>query len=319
MKIYVTDCDHADMNIEKKIFEEAGLSFEHCKAVTEDEVIRSCPDGEIFLVQYAHITEKVMENIPSLKLIVRYGVGVDTVDLEAAARHGIQVCNVPDYGMNEVADQAAAMLLALKRKLTVMNRYTREEKWDYTKAITIHRFSEQTVGIVGLGRIGRCFASRVHAFGFRILGYDPVYKEIPGMDYIQMTDFGTLLEESDAISVHCPADGNRNLFAEEQFRRMKKEAVIINVSRGGIINERALDQALREGRIAGAGLDCLEKEPMEAGNPLLRHENLIVTPHMAWYSEEAAKELKRKVAEEAVRFVKGEAVRYPVNQAGRKK
>lgn len=139
------------------------------------------------------------------------------------------------------------------------------------------------------------------------------------MDYIQMTDFGTLLEESDAISVHCPADGNRNLFAEEQFRRMKKESVIINVSRGGIINERALDQALREGRIAGAGLDCLEKEPMEAGSPLLRHENLIVTPHMAWYSEEAAKELKRKVAEEAVRFVKGEAVRYPLNQAGRKK
>ena len=177
----MTDCDHADMNIEKKIFEEAGLSFEHCKAVTEDEVIRSCPDGEIFLVQYAHITEKVMENIPSLKLIVRYGVGVDTVDLEAAARHGIQVCNVPDYGMNEVADQAAAMLLALKRKLTVMNRYTREEKWDYTKAIPIHRFSEQTVGIVGLGRIGRCFASRVHAVGFRILGYDPVYKEIPGL------------------------------------------------------------------------------------------------------------------------------------------
>lgn len=314
MKIYVTDCDHASMDIERKIFEEAGLSFIHCKAVAEDEVIRDCGDGDIFMVQYAKITENVMKAIPSLKMIVRYGVGVDTIDLEAASRHGIQVCNVPDYGMNEVADQAIAMLLALKRKLFMMNSYTKKTGWDYTRAIPIHRFSSQTVGVVGLGRIGSCFASRAHALGFRVIGCDPYYKKLPEADYIEMADFDAILRESDAISIHCPADGNRDLFTEREFRKMKKDSVLINVSRGGIVNERDLDRALSEGIIAGAGLDCMEKEPMGPDSDIFRHDNLIVTPHMAWYSEEAAEELKRKAAQEAVRFAKGEKVRYPVNR-----
>lgn len=314
MKVYITDCDHDSIDIEKKVFHDAGMEVELKQARTEDEVIEQCKDGEIFIVQYAHITEKVMKAIPQLKFVVRYGVGVDTIDLKAATEHGVQVGNVPDYGMNEVADHAMALLLALKRKIVSMNGFTKSEKWDYTKSIPIHRFSEETVGVVGLGRIGRCFAKRAHAMGFKVIGYDPYFKQSEETSFITPVTFDELVKESDAISIHCPADGNRDLFNEDTFKKMKNSAVIINVARGGIINEEALDKALTEGEIAGAGIDCMACEPMSKDSKIFRHENLIVTPHMAWYSEEAASELKRKVAEEAVRFAKGEKIHYPVNK-----
>lgn len=314
MKVYITDCDHDSIDIEKKVFHDAGMEVELKQARTEDEVIEQCKDGEIFIVQYANITEKVMKAIPQLKFVVRYGVGVDTIDLKAATEHGVQVGNVPDYGMNEVADHAMALLLALKRKIVLMNDFTKSEKWDYTKSIPIHRFSEETVGVVGLGRIGRCFAKKAHAMGFKVIGYDPYFKQSEETSFITPVTFDELVKESDAISIHCPADGNRDLFNEDTFKKMKNSAVIINVARGGIINEEALDKALTEGEIAGAGIDCMACEPMDKDSKIFRHDNLIVTPHMAWYSEEAASELKRKVAEEAVRFAKGEKIHYPVNK-----
>lgn len=313
MKVFITDCDHDNIDIEKKVFSDAGIEVELKQAKTEDEVIEQCKDGEILIVQYANITEKVMEAMPKLKFVVRYGVGVDTIDLKAATRHGVQVGNVPDYGMNEVADHAIALLVTLKRKIIQMNDFTKSEKWDYTKSIPIHRFSEETVGVVGLGRIGRCFAQRAHALGFKVIGYDPYFKQTSETSYITPVTLEELVQKSDAISIHCPADGNQNLFNEEVFKKMKKDAVIINVARGGIINEGDLDKALTNGDIAGAGIDCMKKEPMPSDSHIFKHENLIITPHMAWYSEEAALELKRKVAEESVRFAKGEEIHYPVN------
>lgn len=313
MKVIITDCDHENIDIEKKVFRDAGMEVELKHARTEEEVIEQCKGGEIFIVQYAKITEKVMEAIPELKYVVRYGVGVDTVDVEAATRHGIQVGNVPDYGMNEVADHAIALLLTLKRKIVQMNDFTKSQRWDYTKSIPIHRFSEETVGVVGLGRIGRCFAKRANALGFKVIGYDPYFQATPEARYITPVSFEELVEKSDAISLHCPADGNQNLFNADTFKKMKNDAVIINVARGGIINEDDLNEALKNGEIAGAGIDCMKKEPMPFDAPIFKNENLIVTPHMAWYSEEAALELKRKVAEESVRFAKGEVIHYPVN------
>lgn len=313
MKVIITDCDHENIDIEKKVFHDAGMEVELKHARTEEEVIEQCKGGEIFIVQYAKITEKVMEAIPELKYVVRYGVGVDTVDVEAATRHGIQVGNVPDYGMNEVADHAIALLLTLKRKIVQMNDFTKSQRWDYTKSIPIHRFSEETVGVVGLGRIGRCFAKRANALGFKVIGYDPYFQATPEARYITPVSFEELVEKSDAISLHCPADGNQNLFNADTFKKMKNDAVIINVARGGIINEDDLNEALKNGEIAGAGIDCMKKEPMPFDAPIFKNENLIVTPHMAWYSEEAALELKRKVAEESVRFAKGETIHYPVN------
>lgn len=313
MKVYITDCDHDNIDMEKTVFNDAEMEVQLKQARTEDEVIEQCKDGEILIVQYAHITDKVMKSLPRLKFVVRYGVGVDTVDVEAATRYGIQVGNVPDYGMNEVADHAIALLLTLKRKIVLMNNYTKSEKWDYTKSIQIHRFSEEVVGVVGLGRIGRCFAERANALGFKVIGYDPYFKVTPETSYITPVTFDELIEKSDSISLHCPADGNQNLFNAEVFKRMKNNAVIINVARGGIINEDDLNDALANGDIAGAGIDCMKREPMPYNSTIFENENLIITPHMAWYSEEAALELKRKVAEESVRFAKGEAIHYPVN------
>lgn len=315
MKAIITDCDHDHIEIEKKIFAAAGIELELKQAISEDEVIEQCQEGDIFLVQYARITKKVMEQCPRLKYVVRYGVGVDTVDVAEATRRGIQVGNVPDYGMNEVADHAIALALALARKIVKMNTFTKKETWDYTASIPVYRFSEQTVGVVGLGRIGRNFAKKMNALGFRVIGTDPYFQPTPETNaYVTAVAFDEVIEQSDIISLHCPADGNQNLFNGKIFQQMKNTAVLINVARGGIVNEADLEQALMEGAIGGAALDCMTGEPVGTDSPLFRHENLIVTPHMAWYSEEAAEELKRKVAEEAVRFAKGEPIHYPINQ-----
>lgn len=314
MKVIITDCDHANINIEKEILDKAGLEFVLKQCKTEEDLIEQCKDGNIFINQYAPITRKVMEALPNLKMVVRYGVGVNNVDVKAATDLGVQVCNVPDYGMNEVADQAIAMMMALVRKVVIMNKYTKEVKWDYIHSMPIRRNSTMTVGVVGLGRIGRNFAEKAHHLGFNVIGYDPYYKETEETKFIVPSTIDEIIEKSDIISIHCPLDGNRDLFNASAFKRMKNTAYIINVSRGGIINEKALDEALTNGEIAGAALDCVEFEPMMPGSPLFKHENLIVSPHMGWYSEEAASELKRKVAEESVRFAAGEAVHYPVNK-----
>lgn len=315
MKVIITDCDHDSIDIEKKVLGDAGMSVELKQAITEDEVIEQCQDAEIFIVQYAKITEKVMNYCPKLKYVVRYGVGVDTIDIPAATKHGIQVGNVPDYGMNEVADHAISFALSMLRKVVRMNTYTKSETWDYTKALPVHRFSELTVGVIGLGRIGRNFAQKMHALGFKVIGTDPYFKATPETDaYVSAASMDEVIEQSDIISLHCPADGNLNLFNKETFVRMKETAVIVNVARGGISNETDLDEALTNGEIAGAALDCMLGEPVDKDSPLFKHENLIVTPHMAWYSEEAANELKRKVAEESVRFAKGEPIYYPINK-----
>ena len=314
MKVIITDCDHTSIDIEKKIFNEANLEFELKQCKTEEDLINQCKDGDIFINQYAPITRKVMEKLPNLKMVVRYGVGVNNVDIGGATDLGIQICNVPDYGTNEVADQAIAMMMALVRKVVIMNKYTKEVKWDYTHSIPIKRNSKMTIGVVGLGRIGCNFAQKAHYLGFNIIGYDPYYKEKEETKFIIPATIDEIIKKSDIISIHCPLDGNKNLFDATAFKCMKKTAYIINVSRGRIINEKDLDEALTNKEIAGAALDCVEFEPMMPTSPLLKHENLIISPHMGWYSEEAALELKHKVAEEAVRFASGERVHYPVNK-----
>ncbi len=313
MKVIITDCDHADIDIETKILNTANIDFELKQCKTEDDVINQCQDADAFIIQYARITKKVMDALPKLKMVVRYGVGVDTIDIAEATKHGIQVCNVPDYGMNEVADHALALMIAMTRKIVLMNDYTKHQKWDFTRAIPIHRASSQTVGVIGLGRIGRNFATKTNALGYKVIGYDPYYKESESTKFIIPLSLDEVIAQSDIISLHIPAEGNLNLFNKETFKKMKSNAVIINVARGGIINEDDLYDALNNGEIAGAAIDCVAHEPMNTDNKLFTLDNYIATPHMAWYSEEAAQELKRKVAEECVSFLTEHKIRYPIN------
>lgn len=319
MEVIITDCDHENIDIESKILNSERVKFKLLQCKTENDLISQCKNAEIFINQYAPITEEVMKSLPKLKLVIRYGVGVNNIDLVSATKLGIQVCNIPDYGMNEVADHAIALMLSMTRKIVMMNNHTRNVEWNYIKAIPIRRNSTLVVGVVGLGRIGRNFARKAHALDCKIIGYDPYYtpNKEDKTDFIKSVDIQELIKQSDVISIHCPLEGAENLFDEKAFKNMKSSAIIINVARGGIINEKDLDEALEKYEIAGAALDCVENEPMNPGSTLFRHENFICTPHMAWYSEEAANELKRKVAEEAVRFYNDEEVLYPVNKLDR--
>lgn len=316
MNIIITDCDHKDIQIETDVFQKAGIPFRLMQCKSEEDLIKKCAEADIFLNQYAPITRRVMEALPKLKMVVRYGVGINNVDVEAAAELGVQVCNVPDYGTNEVADHALAMMLSLTRKTAFMNNYTKLEAWDYVKAIPIRRMSFLTIGVIGLGRIGRNFAKKAAALGSKIISYDPYYEpnEEDGTDFAEAVELSELLKKADIISIHCPMDGAEDLISYEEFKQMKSSAYLINVARGGIVNEQALDMALEQKLLAGAAFDCMETEPMNPDSKLFRHENFLVTPHMAWYSEEAALELKRKAAEEAVRMTIGEALYYPVNE-----
>jgi D-3-phosphoglycerate dehydrogenase len=311
--IVISDCDHDSVDIEKRILNQKDINFRLEQCASEDDVIEKCRDADVIINQYVPITRKVMENIPKLKMVIRYGVGVDNVDVDSATDLGIQICNVPDYGTNEVADHALALMLALTRKIVIMNNYTKNVKWDYVRAIPVRRISSLTVGVIGLGRIGLNFAGKAKALGCRIIGYDPFYKKTKQNEFVTQVTMDEILENSDVISIHCPLENNENLINRKSFKKMKNTSFIINAARGGIINEEDLKEAIENKEIAGAALDCLENEGREANRDLLKYENVIVTPHMAWYSEEAYHDLERKVAEESLKFVRGEKISYPVN------
>jgi len=315
MRIVISDNDHVDRAQEDAVFQKSDMDYTLYQCKTEDDLIGQIKGAEIVLNQYAPFTRRVLEALrPELKMIVRYGVGVDNIDCAAAEELGVQVCNVPDYGMNEVADQAMALMLSLVRKTVQMANYTRTTTWDYSYGMPIHRIPGQTVGIVGMGRIGRTFARRMSGFDCRRIAYDPMYAVGEVVDGVELVSFQTLLEQADMVSIHCPLTAeSRDLFDREAFRTMKSTAYLVNTSRGGIVNEDDLYEALAAGEIAGAALDVVAKEPLDRGSRLFELGNFLCTPHIAWYSEEAAQEMKRKVAEEAVRFARGEAVHYPVN------
>lgn len=313
MDVIITDCDHASMEIEQDILATAGLSHAQYKCRTEAEMIDTCAGVPVLLNQYGPLSARVLEALaPDLRLVARYGVGVDHVDLTAASRLGIQVCNVPDYGMHEVSDHAIAMMLTLVRKLPQTVELCRAGVWDYRRAIPIHRMTEMTVGVLGGGRIGTLFARKALAFGATVRLHDPYSDDVP--PDVEPTSFDDLLATSDVISVHCPLNAEtRGLIGREEMLRMRPGSYIVNTARGGLVDEVALAEALASGHLAGAGIDTVEEEPISPSSPLLKQANCLVTPHMAWYSEEAAREMKERVAEEAVRFFKGQQPRCPAN------
>ncbi len=314
--IAITDCDHANINEELAVFESIGLACKLFQCKTEDDLIRELPDYRAAINQYAPFTERVFAALPDLKMVVRYGVGVNNIDLAAASSHGVAVCNVPDYGVQEVASHALALMMALTRKIVPMNEAVREGEWEYARSIPIYRYNTQTVGIVGLGRIGKCFASLARPLFGRVIAYDPAYDQASPnpSDFIEMVDFETLLRESDVVSIHCPLETACSLFGAVALAQMKPTAYLINVSRGGIVVEEDLAQALEAGVIAGAGLDVTSIEPVPMGSPLRACKNLLLTPHMAWYSEQASRDLKTKAAEEAARFLQGQPLRNQLNR-----
>jgi D-3-phosphoglycerate dehydrogenase / 2-oxoglutarate reductase len=311
----ITDCDHESVELERSILEAAcgHVPLHTCK--TEDDVIRDCAESDGIIVQYAPITAKVLRSLGSCKGIVRYGVGVDIIDTKAAADLGIIVSNVPDYGTDEVSDHALALLLNLSRKVYRADRLVRQGAWDFRQMRPVGRLRNQTLGIVGLGRIGMSLARKVQPLGMSIVAWDPYIPRELVPAYIRMENLDLLLTESDAVSIHCPLnDETRSMIDARRIGLMKPNAVLVNTSRGGIVDEMALARALNEGRLSGVAMDVLANEPIQPDHPLLSHPDFICTPHMAWHSTEAEYDLKRKAAEELLRIVTGEAPLYQVNK-----
>lgn len=313
--VIVADCDHPDIDIEKKVLSDVCRDLPWLKCRTEDEVIEQCADAEGLIIMYAPLTRRVMQHLKRCKIIARYGVGVDTIDLKAAADLGIVASNVPDYGTQEVSDHALAMMLCLTRKIASTNSLVKRGDWDFRLSQPIFRHQVQTIGIIGIGRIGGAMAHKTHALGMRVIAFDPYADKTQVPDYVTLVSLEELLQQSDVVSVHCPlTEATRNLLDEAKLRLMKPTAYLVNTARGSIVDEVALEKLLSEKKLAGAALDVLSSEPGKASHPLFKHDNFLCTPHMAWHSSESAQELKRKAAEEVRRVLRGEAPLYQVNK-----
>jgi D-3-phosphoglycerate dehydrogenase len=294
-RVVITDCDHGSIEEEKEEFSQAGTELILAQVQGEKDLIGCCKDADGLLNQYALLTRKVLEGLPKCKVISRYGVGVDSVDLKAATDLGIIVANVPDYCIDEVASHTVAMILTLARKTAFFDRKVKSNQWDFRQGTPIHRIQGKTLGLIGCGKIGLEVARRISAFGVRVMTFDPYLEKAP--EGTELEDFDTVLKESDFISIHCPLnDSTRHLIGEKEFNKMEKKPLLINTSRGPIVDERTLIQALEEGLLSGAGLDVLEKEPPDSQSPLLKMENVVLSPHVGFYSVESISELKRRTA-----------------------
>jgi D-3-phosphoglycerate dehydrogenase len=294
-QVVIIDCDHGSIEEEKEEFGRIGAKLTLAQVQKEEDVIRACKEADGLLDQYALLNRRVLENLPKCKVVSRYGVGVDSVDLKAATDLGIIVANVPDYCMDEVANQTISMILTLVRKTAFFDQKVKSGQWDFHLGIPIHRTRGETLGLIGCGKIGLEVAKKISAFGMRVIAFDPYIEK--SHEVIELTDIDTVLKESDFISIHCPLnESTRHLIGEREFKKMKRKPLLVNTSRGPIIDEKALIQALRDGLISGAGLDVLEKEPPDSQNPMLKMENVIFSPHVGFYSEESISELKRRTA-----------------------
>lgn len=316
-RVLITDCDHGRIDEERTVFAESGLEIDlRLEQLKETEqAFEVGADAGVFIVQYLKITRELMEHCKRLRGVVRYGVGVDSVDLAAATDCGVYVANVPDYCFDEVAEQAIALIYALARKVALLDRKIRAGEWDFRLAHPVRRMSGQVLGFLALGHIPQRIARKMSGTGLRLIAHDPyVPEDVARQCGVELVSLDELLSESDFISVHLPLTEATGKFVNaELLAKMKPSAFLINTSRGGVIDETALLEALRNGVIAGAGLDVRDPEPPAADDELLQLDCVVSSPHIGWHSEDSMVDLKSEVAREAVRMLKGEPPRSLVN------
>jgi len=281
---------------------------------TPDAILTIAAGADALLVTYAKITADMIGQMTRCRIISRFGIGVDNVDLAAATAAGIVVTKVPDYCLDEVSDHAMALLLALVRKIPSSNAQVHAGRWEMKAVVPIHRLRGTVLGLAGFGRIPQLVAPKAKAFGMRVIAFDPFAPaDVLTRAGVEPVDFPQLLAQSDYISIHTPLlPETRNLFSTDALSRMKPTAYLINTARGPIVDEAALARALDAGQLAGAALDVMPNEP-PAGSPLIGRGDVIITPHTSFYSEESLLELQRKAAEEVAAVLTGQPPRNPVN------
>jgi D-3-phosphoglycerate dehydrogenase len=317
MKVVINYQEYADVEIEKAILRELpAVEIIESRARAEAVFLREVADADAIIVQYAPCTAAVISSMARAKVIVRYGIAVDNIDVAAARRRGVIVCHVPSYCLDEVSNHALALILALHRRLLVADRLLREQRHTLEALRPIFRLSESKLGLLGFGAIARRLAEKARPLFSEILSCDPYVgvneMAARGTRKVETED---LFAESDFISIHAPlTPATKHLVNKRLLSKMKTSAFLVNTSRGAVVDEGALIDALREKRIAGVGLDVFEVEPLPEESPLRSFENVILTHHVAWYSEGAIKELKETAAREVVRVLKGERPLYEVRQ-----
>ncbi len=284
------------------------------KSAAADDILAVARNADAVLVTYAKLPGELLKELKRCKVIGRFGLGVDNVDIPAAAQLGITVTYVPDYCLREVSDHAMALLLALARKIPFSNRLVQSGRWEVPPIVPLRRLEGQVLGLVGFGNIPRALAPKAQAFGLKVITHDPyVSADVVKALGVENTSFEDLLGRSDFVSVHAPLlPATRGLMNAAAFARMKKGALLVNTARGPLVDETALVAALDSGHLGGAALDVVTVEPLAKESPLLGRDNVILTPHTAFYSVEALEELQTKCATDVARVLSGEAPVYPV-------
>ena len=316
-KVFITDTLWPDLSIEKEILSTVNAEIILSTALTPEEICREGSDCDAFIVNQTPMTKDNLNFLKKCKIIVRLGVGVNEVDVEAATQKNILVCNVPDYCQCETADHTMALMLDISRKMHLLSNQTKNGGWDSSIAKNIPRNYGKIFAIIGCGNTGRMVAERAQAFGMRVIANDPYIPDsiFTSNDIKKYEDIDVLLQCADFVSLHVPLTPNtREIINKRTLNLMKPTAYLINISRGALINEDDLYDALVNKRIAGAALDVLCEEPPKFPNKLIALDNVIVTPRAAWLSEEALPELRRKSAQEIASYFKGQPPCYVVNK-----
>jgi D-3-phosphoglycerate dehydrogenase len=312
--VAVTDSVFPNLDPAREVLKKVDANIELASAPTPEAILKVAKDADAILTTYAKITADMIPQLSRCRIIGRFGIGVDNVDLPAATAKGIVVTRVPDYCLDEVSDHAMALLLAVVRKIPFLSSRAHAGTWEMKAAVPIHRLRGTTLGLVAFGQIPQLMAPKAKAFGMHVITYDPyVPQEVLDKAGVKRVELDELIKTSDYISIHTPLmPATHHMFNADAFKRMKPTSYIINTARGPIIDEAALAEALDKKEIAGAALDVMEKEPTTS-SPLFGRDNVIITPHSSFYSDESLVDLQTKAAEEVVRVLTGQAPKNAVN------
>ena len=314
--VAVTDSVFASLEPTYKILAKLNAEIRLAKEPKPDAILEVAREADALLVTYANITSEIINELKNCRVIGRFGIGVDNVDLDRATEAGIQVCYVPDYCLDEVSAHAMGLLLSLARKISYGNYQVQSLSWKAKSVAPIWRIRNRILGLYGFGKIPQALVAKAQAFSLKVIAHDPyITPELADKLGVELVSFESLLKQSDYISIHAPlTPKTQHAFNTDAFLQMKPEALLINTARGALVDEQALANALDEGQLAGAALDVLETEPPLDDSPLLKRDNVILTPHTAFYSEEALLELQTKATEDVVRVLLGDQPRYPINK-----
>ena len=317
-RVLVTDFVWPSTAPEQEVLAQIGAEIIEAPDPSEETLTSLAADADAIMTCFAQVTPKVVQSAGKCLVISRYGVGVDNIAVDVATREGIAVTYVPDYCVDEVSDHVMALLLAWNRQVGFYDGMAKKGRWEGVRSpVPLVRLRGRTMGIVGLGRIGRVVASKARTFGLELMGYDPYLPpdaQLP--EGLRLVDLPTLLAESDYVTLHPPLNQDtRGLIGAEQFGQMKTSAFIINCARGPIIDEAALCAALSNGHIAGAGLDVMEDAVPAANHPLFAMDNVLVTPHVAFLSQQSVHELEVRTAQATVDVLQGRMPEFLINPA----